>query len=248
MKIKFFKLISLLFLQICFSQVNKVEYSIKMDIENKFNKPLKNFGILYFDNKESLYKEYSGGDVLNIDVKTKDSVSSIKFFNAIDTFYLYKNFESKKAISLMMLFIKKKYVEDSLNLFDWKITDETAKVLDYDCNIATTFFRGRNYKAYFYKNKKHQNGPLKFGGLPGLILKIEVTDSDCIYTMEATKVVLNFKEKYNIVNPYKDEKTMTFDEFKKKNQEKVDALRSFYAQKGDEIIFSNGALEKTLDE
>jgi hypothetical protein len=28
----------------------------------------------------------------------------------------------------------------------------------------------------------------------------------------------------------------------------VDALRSFYAQQGDEVIFTNGSLEKILNE
>lgn len=248
MKLQYYKFLVFLFINFSFSQINKVEYSIKMDVEKKLNKPLENFGILYFDDKESLYKEYSGGDELNRDVKAKDSTNSIKFSNVKDTFCLYKNFNNKKIISYMMLFVKKKYVEDSLNIFDWKITSDTKKILDYECNIATTFFRGRNYKAYFYKNKKYRNGPIKFGGLPGLILKIEATDSDCVFSMEATKVVLNSKEKYSILNPYKDEEIITFDEFKKKNQKKVDALRSFYAQQGDDIVFTNGGLEKILDE
>ena len=247
MKLNYYKIFIFLFINMSFSQINKVEYSIKMDIENKFNRPLENVGILYFNNKESLYKEYSGGDDFNKDVKAKDSTSSIKFLKS-DTLFLYKNFTSKKMVTSHMLFVKKKFVEDTLNLFEWVLTDETAKILDYECNVATTFFRGRNYKAYFYKNKKYRNGPWKMSGLPGLILKYEVTDSDCIFSIEATKVVLNSKEKYTIVNPFKDEKTMTFDEFKKKNQEKVDALRSFYAQQGDEVIFTNGSLEKILNE
>lgn len=247
MKLNYYKIFIFLFINMSFSQINIVEYTIKMDLENKYTKPLENFGILYFNDKESLYKGFSGGDILNKDVKAKDSTSSIKFIKS-DTLLLYKNIKNKKMVTSVMLFVKKKIVEDTLDLFEWKLTGETTRILDYDCNIATTFFRGRNYKAYFYKNKKYRNGPWKMSGLPGLILKFEVTDSDCVYSVEATKVVLNSKEKYAIVNPFKDEKTMTFDEFKKKNQEKVDALRSFYAQQGDEVIFTNGSLEKILNE
>ena len=53
MKLNYYKIFIFLFINMSFSQINKVEYSIKMDIENKFNRPLENVGILYFNNKES---------------------------------------------------------------------------------------------------------------------------------------------------------------------------------------------------
>ena len=64
------------------------------------------------------------------------------------------------------------YTED-IPEFDWKITDETNEICGYTCQKATTDFRGRKWNVWYAEEIKINNGPLKFGGLPGLILKVE---------------------------------------------------------------------------
>ena len=56
--------------------------------------------------------------------------------------------------------------------FKWKMEADTTTILTYTCQKATTTFRGRNYTAWFAPEIPSNNGPWKFGGLPGLILKI----------------------------------------------------------------------------
>ena len=56
--------------------------------------------------------------------------------------------------------------------FKWTIDKDTMTLLGYTCQKATTTFRGRNYTAWFAPEIPSSNGPWKFGGLPGLILKI----------------------------------------------------------------------------
>ncbi|MDR6517295.1 GLPGLI family protein [Chryseobacterium camelliae] len=56
---------------------------------------------------------------------------------------------------------------------DWKISDETDNVLGYFVQKAELNFAGRKWTAWFSKDIPLQDGPYKFYGLPGLILKIQ---------------------------------------------------------------------------
>lgn len=55
----------------------------------------------------------------------------------------------------------------------WKLTKEFSKILNYNVQKATTEFGDRKWTAWFTKDIPIQDGPYKFKGLPGLILKIE---------------------------------------------------------------------------
>lgn len=239
----------LFFLSLGYSQINKITYSIKSNLENKLTQPISTEAVLLFNTEESLYKQYISDYKKNDSIKMKDSTANIKFIHNIDTAYIYKNYNRKTINSQYITFGKKQCIQDSLNIFNWKLTNQTQKILDYNCNTATTSFRGRNYKVYFYKNKKHHAGPFKFDGLPGLILKFEVTDANSTYIMEATNVVLDLKNSTEaIFNPYANEKTISYEEFKQKYNQKINALKSYFTENGDEIIFQNGDLEKILNE
>jgi GLPGLI family protein len=86
------------------------------------------------------------------------------------------------------------YSED-IPVQDWEIGEDTLTIAGYLCQKATCTFRGRNFTAWFAMDIPIQNGPWKFGGLPGLILK--VYDDDKLYEFECTKIE-NFKKKYPI--------------------------------------------------
>lgn len=62
--------------------------------------------------------------------------------------------------------------DEKLKLTDWKILPETQKISNYNCKKAICNFRGRNYTAWFTEEIPFPDGPYKFNGLPGLIVKI----------------------------------------------------------------------------
>lgn len=78
------------------------------------------------------------------------------------------------------------YYTENLPLFDWQIEDEVAEVCGYECLKATCHWRGRDFTAWFTPDIPVEYGPWKFGGLPGLIMK--VADDEGIYTFEAVAV------------------------------------------------------------
>lgn len=75
---------------------------------------------------------------------------------------------------------------ESLPLFIWDIGTETATVCGYECIKATCHWRGRDYIAWFTTDIPVGAGPWKFGGLPGVIMKI--SDKDNVYSWEAVAV------------------------------------------------------------
>ncbi|MDR1369716.1 MAG: GLPGLI family protein [Dysgonamonadaceae bacterium] len=85
--------------------------------------------------------------------------------------------------------------EEKIPLQDWEIEDDTLTVIGYLCQKATCKFRGREYIAWFTIDIPINNGPWKFGGLPGLILK--VCDKDKFYNFECIGIE-NHKKKYPI--------------------------------------------------
>ncbi|GEN74808.1 GLPGLI family protein [Chryseobacterium hagamense] len=56
---------------------------------------------------------------------------------------------------------------------EWKILPDKQKIGDYNTQKATTSFGGREWTAWFTTELPFQDGPYKFCGLPGLIVKIE---------------------------------------------------------------------------
>ena len=75
---------------------------------------------------------------------------------------------------------------ETLPLQKWSITKDTMTVCGYPCIKATCRWRGRDYTAWFTTDIPVSCGPWKFGGLPGLIMKI--SDNDNIYSWEAVTV------------------------------------------------------------
>jgi GLPGLI family protein len=74
----------------------------------------------------------------------------------------------------------------------WEIKKDTATILSYSCQKAVTEFRGRTWEAWFTSEIPINNGPWKFGGLPGLIMK--VSDSQQYFVFECTGIE-NLKER-----------------------------------------------------
>lgn len=73
---------------------------------------------------------------------------------------------------------------DSVPSLEWNFSDEeTDSIMGYDCRKATVEFAGRSYTAWFTPEIPLPFGPYKFGGLPGLILKLE--DAERQYIWEA---------------------------------------------------------------
>lgn len=77
--------------------------------------------------------------------------------------------------------------EEPADAFAWTIMPTTATVAGYICQRATTTFGGRQWEAWFTREVPLSDGPYKFYGLPGLIVK--VGDTRQYYVFELLKLV-----------------------------------------------------------
>lgn len=72
---------------------------------------------------------------------------------------------------------------DTLPSLAWNyMSEQNDTILGYECQKATATFAGRTYTAWFTTEIPLPYGPYKFGGLPGLILRIQ--DADRQYSWE----------------------------------------------------------------
>jgi GLPGLI family protein len=86
--------------------------------------------------------------------------------------HVFKNYPLKKITVTDQIAIRNCLYEEDMVEFQWQILSETKTILSYSCQKATTDFRGRHYEAWFAPDLPINDGPWKFGGLPGLILAV----------------------------------------------------------------------------
>lgn len=96
---------------------------------------------------------------------------------------IYKDFENNKlTVTDLFTEIGGSYLyKEALPQMAWTLLNESQVILSYPCQKATTTFRGRKYEAWFTSKIPINNGPWKFGGLPGLILKVSDTQNHYIF-------------------------------------------------------------------
>ena len=84
------------------------------------------------------------------------------------------------------------YIYEEDRKIDWKILPETVKIGEYEAQKAETTFAGRKWYAWFTQDIPFQDGPYKFKGLPGLIVKVEDANGDYSFDLQQSKKISEF--------------------------------------------------------
>lgn len=126
--------------------------------------------------------------------------------------------DSKKGVKTFSARIARdQYSYDEDRTMDWKIFPETVKIGEYKAQKAQTEFGGRTWNAWFTTDIPFQDGPYKFSGLPGLIVKIEDTKGDYSFDLKETKKITepaSFSSRGNIVKVKREAYEKQMDKFK----------------------------------
>lgn len=78
--------------------------------------------------------------------------------------------------------------------FNWKILPEKQKIGEFEAQKAETTFAGRQWTVWFTTDVPFQDGPYKFHGLPGLIVKAEDKTKTHVMELKALKPLVIVKQ------------------------------------------------------
>lgn len=99
-------------------------------------------------------------------------------------------------------------VKDNLKDFNWELTDEEFIVKGYKCKKAISKTEKNIIKAWYCEDIPINDGPDRFYGLPGFILKIEIGEYSII-EIDQLKLL---DEKINFEKPQNKSKYITWKE------------------------------------
>ncbi len=103
-----------------------------------------------------------------------------------------ENIQYFDAIGMSLLTYKEPVIKN------WKLVDEAKVINTIHCKKAEVAFKGRNWIAWYSPEIPFPYGPMKFSGLPGLVIKI--TDDKGDFDFELIKSLPNSQLKDRLVN------------------------------------------------
>jgi GLPGLI family protein len=124
--------------------------------------------------------------------------------------------------------------EEGVPDLKWTIRPEKAVVADHLCQRATVAFRGRDYEAWFAPDIPIPDGPWKFGGLPGLILKVEDSQRHFVFVCVSIR---SLREKEAILRYKLNYTKVSREELEKLYRKYHDDPTSYMESLGKELLF-----------
>ncbi|WP_426278368.1 GLPGLI family protein [Chryseobacterium sp. S-02] len=132
--------------------------------------------IMYLDIAKKGSKFYSKKIFIADSIREDRVAKGMRDFSGIDygkiSFAVEKSYPDYKVLFFNPLEVDFYKVNDQRKM-DWKILPEKEKIGEFNTQKAKTDFAGRQWTAWFVPDLPIQDGPYKFHGLPGMIIKIE---------------------------------------------------------------------------
>ena len=194
-------LATVLLMQTAFAQTNRFVYQVTMkpDASNKADVKTENAYLDISAEKSMFYSENR--------IK-RDSVMKANFqsggargFNRdqMESLRSNINYSIEKDKKNQKILYKDRLGRDIYSYeedrpLDWKILSETTKIGEYKVQKAETDFGGRKWTAWFTTDLPYQDGPYKFTGLPGLVVKAEDSEGDYSFDLMKNYKISDFPE------------------------------------------------------
>lgn len=222
---------------------------------------------------DSTAKDKTETELMNLDIAPKGSKFYSKDYQELDSLmnaYIQKQVKlGIKDISLsgmgykgeMRYFVEKSYPDYVLSYFNsllsdeylvkdtrkqqWKILSDKEKIGNFNAQKAVCDFAGRKWTAWFTTDIPIQDGPYKFHGLPGLIIKLEDNTHSHIFELKGVKKLPETAEWKSQKEKKRYNALITLD------QEKYKKVFKDYLQdpmKGQRQLLNSGTIIEMRDE
>lgn len=160
------------------------QYTV-MDTELQYSKEM--YRMLQIGDKYAKFSDYGcyrmDSVLASID---KSKLTLYEFTRIFNTYtpsmdYILKEKQTNQLKVYDRVFTDRYMYEEEVPNFKWTLSKDTLTICGYLCHKATSTFRGRHWLAW-YSDLAINEGPWKFCGLPGLILQIEDSNHEHLFT------------------------------------------------------------------
>ena len=242
-----------------FSQENKVLDSLKFvceyelifqtdsnNSEKKYSERMllligNNYSRFVSKNKKDRYR--LGIEMIKNSIKTGTPGDMRLLPRSQFDFHIYKNFENNEIITYDEAATEYYVYTESDYYLDWCLEDEKLEVMNYNCQKATLNYYGREFIAWFTNEIPISEGPYKFKGLPGLIVKIYDTKNHYDFTLKSFSKVKNIE--YLNLPDEEGHIEVTRKEFRKIQKYTAENLREIAENLGFQV--SEGQMELSME-
>ncbi|WP_213276997.1 GLPGLI family protein [Chryseobacterium indologenes] len=200
---KAFFIIIVLFFSKAYSQTeaNRFFYELTYKKNKDSSTYEKILTILDITGDKSIYRDYLSvsqdsliNDILQKSKQSGNNPDLSKMLKIpVFSYKVIKKNPSKEIYFYDKILNDKFYYSEEAKL-NWKIKTETSTINEYPVQKATAEFNGRKWTAWFSKTIPFQDGPYKFYGLPGLIVKIEDEKKEFSWILAGNKKITNYEE------------------------------------------------------
>ncbi|AZA52861.1 GLPGLI family protein [Chryseobacterium sp. G0201] len=226
-----------LFMQNIYAQANRFVYQVTMkpDAANKTDIKTENAYLDISAEKSMFYSEnrLKRDSIMQRSFQTNGGRGISFNRDQMEGLRSIINYSIEKDKTNQKTFFKDRIGRDNYSYeedrpLSWKILPETTKIGEYKVQKAETDFGGRKWTAWFTTDLPYQDGPYKFTGLPGLIVKVEDAQGEYSFDLMKNYKIADFPTMNQFGNTIKVKRA---DYLKQQEKYRTDPM-SFMSQQG----------------
>ena len=212
-----------------------VKFELKLEGEaaqfaSQFPKERKSEKVLYFDNQQAVYQNSTSSKVEDMDMSSSGSTMVVKMVEPDNK--IFTDISLNQQVE-MREFMTRVFLINGEIANSWKITGNQKMILNYPCQEATSVAGTDKIVAWFTPAIPASVGPGKYGGLPGLILAVDLNEGKNVTIAKSIDLTPVAKDK--IVKPEKGKK-VSREEFDKIVVEKMKEMGGTVGSGGQSIM------------
>ena len=217
---KFLTLLLSLLAGVVFAQNTRFVYQVSMKTDSTAAPTVENAYLDVSGDRSVFYSEKSvqRDSLMRRAMETRNfDRSQMQNYRSQINYQIEKNHSEQKIIYKDRI-ARDMYSYEEERPFSWKILPETTQIGEYKVQKAETEFAGRNWTAWFTQDVPVMDGPYKFSGLPGLIVKVEDTSGDYSFDLKQTKKMgelPTIQQRGNIITVKRTDFEKQMDKFRK---------------------------------